>query len=134
MSCIFNSWDTSVPSCRCIPSSSSYISFIMFWQFHSIVINEFVKQNSWPELVSDLCSAIQNSNLASSGAECQLNAINVLSVLCTTCRPFQVRDFVSAVYWTFKFMDRLTAILLHGWPKIVFINSQVGQWLMSWYN
>ncbi|XP_011656322.1 uncharacterized protein LOC101205180 isoform X1 [Cucumis sativus] len=57
--------------------------------FHSIVINEFVKQNSWPELVSDLCSAIQNSNLASSGAECQLNAINVLSVLCTTCRPFQ---------------------------------------------
>uniref|UniRef100_A0A9I9DMS1 Importin beta-like SAD2 homolog n=1 Tax=Cucumis melo TaxID=3656 RepID=A0A9I9DMS1_CUCME len=57
--------------------------------FHSIVINEFVKQNSWPELVSDLFSAIQNSNLSSNGAECQMNAINALSVLCTTCRPFQ---------------------------------------------
>ncbi|XP_038874632.1 importin beta-like SAD2 homolog isoform X2 [Benincasa hispida] len=57
--------------------------------FHSIVINEFVKQNSWPELVSDLCSAIQNSNLFNNGAECQWNAINTLSVLCTTCRPFQ---------------------------------------------
>lgn len=127
MSCMFSLWDTSVPSCRCIPYSSSYISFIMFWQFHSIVINEFVKQNSWPELVSDLFSAIQNSNLSSNGAECQMNAINALSVLCTTCRPFQVRDFVSATCRTFKFMDRLTAILLHSWPKIVLINSQIGQ-------
>ncbi|XP_022138528.1 importin beta-like SAD2 homolog isoform X2 [Momordica charantia] len=57
--------------------------------FHSLVVNEFVKQNSWPELVSDLCSAIQNSNLFNGGAECQWNAINSLSVLCATCRPFQ---------------------------------------------
>ncbi|XP_022958879.1 importin beta-like SAD2 homolog isoform X1 [Cucurbita moschata] len=57
--------------------------------FHSIVVNEFVKQSSWPELVSDLCSAIQNSNLFNNGAKCQWNAINTLSVLCTTCRPFQ---------------------------------------------
>lgn len=86
----------------------------MFWQFHNIVINEFVKKNSWPELVSDLCSAIQNSNVFNDGAECQWNAINALSVLCTTCRPFQVHDFNSAIYPTFKFMNKLSAILLHS--------------------
>lgn len=82
----------------------------MFWQFHSIVTNEFVKHNSWPELVSDLCSAIQNSSLFNNGAECPWNAINALSVLCTTCRPFQVRNSTSAIYQTFKLMDKLTAI------------------------
>lgn len=118
ISCIFcmaSLRDISLPSVRCIPSSSSssYISFIMFWQFHSIVVNEFVKQSSWPELVSDLCSAIQNSNLFNNGTKCQWIAINALSVLCTTCRPFQVHDFSWAIYQTFKFMDKLTAIRLH---------------------
>ncbi|GMY28006.1 importin beta-like SAD2 homolog isoform X1 [Fagus crenata] len=57
--------------------------------FRIIVVAEFVKQNSWPELVPDLLSAIQNSNLISNGADCKWNTINALTVLHALLRPFQ---------------------------------------------
>ncbi|XP_050239646.1 importin beta-like SAD2 homolog [Quercus robur] len=57
--------------------------------FRIIVVAEFVKQNSWPELVPDLLSAIQNSNLISNGADWRWNTINVLTVLHALLRPFQ---------------------------------------------
>ncbi|XP_030924098.1 importin beta-like SAD2 homolog isoform X1 [Quercus lobata] len=57
--------------------------------FRIIVVTEFVKQNSWPELVPDLLSAIQNSNLISNGADWRWNTINVLTVLHALLRPFQ---------------------------------------------
>nr|XP_023883800.1 uncharacterized protein LOC111996099 isoform X2 [Quercus suber] len=57
--------------------------------FRIIVVAEFVKQNSWPELVPDLLSAIQNSNLISNGADWRWNTINALTVLHALLRPFQ---------------------------------------------
>ncbi|XP_062143385.1 importin beta-like SAD2 homolog isoform X2 [Alnus glutinosa] len=57
--------------------------------FRVIVAAEFVKQDSWPELVPDLRSAIQNSNLISNNADCQWKTINALTVLHALLRPFQ---------------------------------------------
>lgn len=51
---------------------------------------EFKKQNSWPELVPDLRTAIQNSNLINNGANCRWNTVNALIVLHALVRPFQV--------------------------------------------
>ena len=50
----------------------------------------FVKENSWPELVPELASVIQNSNLISGAANCEWNTINALTVLQALIRPFQV--------------------------------------------
>jgi hypothetical protein len=60
------------------------------WQFRIIIAAEFVKQNNWPELVPELWSAIQNSNLISTGANCEWKTINALTVLQALVRPFQV--------------------------------------------
>lgn len=71
--------------------SITYISKLWICsQFRIIVVAEFVKQNSWPELVPDLLSAIQNSNLISNGADWRWNTINALTVLHALLRPFQV--------------------------------------------
>ncbi|KAK7348003.1 hypothetical protein VNO80_22551 [Phaseolus coccineus] len=53
-----------------------------------IVVADFVKQNLWPELVPDLQSAIQNSNLIS-GSNTKWNTVNALIVLHALLRPFQ---------------------------------------------
>lgn len=73
--------------------SSRYVC----WQFRVIVAAEFVKQNSWPELVPDLRSAIQNSNLISNSADCKWKTINALTVLHALLRPFQVLNLYSRI-------------------------------------
>ena len=62
---------------------------ILWWQFRSVAGAEFVKQNSWPELVPNLQSAIQNSNLIN-GSSSTWSTINALVVLHALLRPFQV--------------------------------------------
>lgn len=57
--------------------------------FRIIIAAEFVKQNNWQELVPELWSAIQNSNLISTGANCEWKTINALTVLQALVRPFQ---------------------------------------------
>ncbi|XP_030507161.2 importin beta-like SAD2 homolog [Cannabis sativa] len=57
--------------------------------FHIVVSADVVKQNSWPELVPDLRSAIQNSTLITNSAESNWNTINALTVLHALLRPFQ---------------------------------------------
>ncbi|XWS53459.1 hypothetical protein CRYUN_Cryun10bG0003300 [Craigia yunnanensis] len=47
--------------------------------FRIIVVTEFVKQNSWPELVPELRSAIQSSNVISNGANSEWSTINALT-------------------------------------------------------
>ncbi|MED6120292.1 hypothetical protein PIB30_019443 [Stylosanthes scabra] len=56
--------------------------------FRSIAVAEFVKQNSWPELVPYLQSAVQNSNLIN-GSISSCSTINALVVLHALLRPFQ---------------------------------------------
>ncbi|KAF5464846.1 hypothetical protein F2P56_014895 [Juglans regia] len=62
---------------------------VLIEAFRAIVVAEFMKQNSWPELVPDLLAAIQNSNLFSNTADCKWNTINSLTVLHALLRPFQ---------------------------------------------
>lgn len=59
-------------------------------QFRIIVVAEFVKENSWPELVPELRSFIQNSNLINDGADPKWKTVNALAVLHALLRPFQV--------------------------------------------
>ncbi|BFG14847.1 hypothetical protein CerSpe_011210 [Prunus speciosa] len=74
---------------RALLQSEQSVVKILVEVFRIIVVAEFVKQNSWPELVPDLQSAIQNSNLINNGANSQWNTINALTILQTLLRPFQ---------------------------------------------
>ncbi|XP_019464240.1 PREDICTED: importin beta-like SAD2 homolog isoform X1 [Lupinus angustifolius] len=56
--------------------------------FRSIVVAEFVKRDLWLELVPNLQSAIQNSNLIK-GSNSTWNTIDALIVLHALVRPFQ---------------------------------------------
>ncbi|KAK9136588.1 hypothetical protein Sjap_007182 [Stephania japonica] len=60
-----------------------------YLQFRIVISNEFVKENSWPELVPELQSVIQHSNLSSEGSNSQWNTVNALTVLQAITRPFQ---------------------------------------------
>ncbi|RZC88230.1 hypothetical protein C5167_016031 [Papaver somniferum] len=62
---------------------------ILVEAFRLIVVNEFIKENSWPELVPELRSVIQNSNLVNEGGNSQWSTINALTVLQAIIRPFQ---------------------------------------------
>ncbi|KAK2647116.1 hypothetical protein Ddye_022311 [Dipteronia dyeriana] len=62
---------------------------VLLEAFRVILVAEFLKQTSWPELVSELQSAIQNSNHINNGANCGLNTVNALMVLHAIIRPFQ---------------------------------------------
>ncbi|XP_044500110.1 importin beta-like SAD2 homolog isoform X2 [Mangifera indica] len=62
---------------------------VLIEAFRIIISVEFKKQNSWPELVPDLRTAIQNSNLINNGANCRWNTVNALIVLHALVRPFQ---------------------------------------------
>ncbi|XP_073009559.1 uncharacterized protein [Typha latifolia] len=53
-----------------------------------IIVKDFVKENSWPELVPQLKLVIQHSNFISQ-SDSQWNTINALTVLQTIIRPFQ---------------------------------------------
>ncbi|KAL5700694.1 hypothetical protein ACHQM5_026109 [Ranunculus cassubicifolius] len=57
--------------------------------FRIIIVKEFVKENSWPELLPELRSVIQNSNLISEKPDAQWKTINALTVLQSILRPFQ---------------------------------------------
>ncbi|KAG9459904.1 hypothetical protein H6P81_004412 [Aristolochia fimbriata] len=56
--------------------------------FRMVVAIDFVKANLWPELVPELRSAIQRSNIFSEGAR-QWKTISALTILQTILRPFQ---------------------------------------------
>ncbi|XP_054821920.1 importin beta-like SAD2 homolog isoform X2 [Prosopis cineraria] len=56
--------------------------------FRVIAVAEFVKENLWADLVPNLRSAIQNSNLVNS-LNSKWNTINALTVLHALLRPFQ---------------------------------------------
>ncbi|XP_020101763.1 uncharacterized protein LOC109719467 isoform X2 [Ananas comosus] len=57
--------------------------------FRLVISKDFVKENSWPELVPELKLVIQNSNLISQSEHSQWNTVNALTVLQTIIRPFQ---------------------------------------------
>lgn len=59
-------------------------------QFRPIIVNDFVRENSWPDFVPKLKSVIQSSNLISQDANSQWSTINALNVLQTIVKPFQV--------------------------------------------
>lgn len=62
---------------------------ILVEAFRVNVASVFVKENSWPELVPELASVIQNSSLINGAANCEWNTINALTVLHSLIRPFQ---------------------------------------------
>ncbi|KAF7145239.1 hypothetical protein RHSIM_Rhsim04G0246500 [Rhododendron simsii] len=57
--------------------------------FRVIVATEFVKENSWPDIVPKLRAVIQTSDLINNGGSCQWKTINALTVLQSLIRPFQ---------------------------------------------
>ncbi|KAL8100484.1 hypothetical protein AgCh_032661 [Apium graveolens] len=57
--------------------------------FRVIVGAEFVKDNSWPELIPELQSVIRNSDLIIEGGHTDWKTINALTVLHSLIRPFQ---------------------------------------------
>lgn len=57
--------------------------------FRVIVGAEFVKDNSWPELIPELQSVIRNSDLIIEGGNTDWKTINALTVLHSLIRPFQ---------------------------------------------
>ncbi|KAI9195873.1 hypothetical protein LWI28_018945 [Acer negundo] len=74
---------------RALLEAEPAILKVLLEAFRVILVAEFVKQNSWPELVPKLRSAIQNSNLINNGANCGWNTVNALMVLHSIIRPFQ---------------------------------------------
>ncbi|WOL03237.1 hypothetical protein Cni_G11957 [Canna indica] len=57
--------------------------------FRCVVVKDFVKDNSWPELVPELRSVIQSSNLISQAKNSQWSTVSALTMLQTILRPFQ---------------------------------------------
>ncbi|XP_022760759.1 importin beta-like SAD2 homolog isoform X3 [Durio zibethinus] len=74
---------------RTLLQAESSVLKVLVEAFRIIVVAEFVKQNSWPELVPELRSAIQSSNVISNGTNCEWSTINTLTVLHALVRPFQ---------------------------------------------
>ncbi|XP_057959016.1 importin beta-like SAD2 homolog [Malania oleifera] len=62
---------------------------VLIEAFRVIVSAQFVKDNSWPELVPELRTVIENSNLIRNGVPCEWKTVNALSVLHALIRPFQ---------------------------------------------
>ncbi|KAJ7955304.1 Importin beta-like SAD2-like protein [Quillaja saponaria] len=57
--------------------------------FRAVAVVEFVKKDLWPELVPDLRSSIENSNLINNDANSRWKTINTLVVLHALLRPFR---------------------------------------------
>ncbi|KAH9766423.1 Importin N-terminal domain-containing protein [Citrus sinensis] len=74
---------------------------VLLEAFRVIVGVEFVKQNSWPELVHELQSAIQSSYLISKDANSGWTTVNGLMVLHALIKPFQKGDWKMSI----KFVD-----------------------------
>ncbi|KAJ0980544.1 hypothetical protein J5N97_008799 [Dioscorea zingiberensis] len=62
---------------------------VLIEAFRMVVTNDFVKENAWPELIPELRSVFESSNLISQNAYSQWNAINVLTILHAIIKPFQ---------------------------------------------
>ncbi|XP_057871628.2 uncharacterized protein LOC131078011 isoform X2 [Cryptomeria japonica] len=54
-----------------------------------IIANDFVRENTWPDLVTALRTAVQSSNLVNGATGLQWKTVNALIVLQTTIKPFQ---------------------------------------------
>ncbi|KAK6930334.1 Importin-beta, N-terminal domain [Dillenia turbinata] len=65
------------------------VSKVLVEAFRVIVVAEFVNSNLWPELVPELRSVIQNSDLINNDANSDWKTINALVVLQALVRPFQ---------------------------------------------
>lgn len=57
--------------------------------FRLVVANDFVRENSWPELVPALMTAIQRSNLVNGATGLKWKTVNALIALQTTIKPYQ---------------------------------------------
>uniref|UniRef100_A0A453HTK7 Importin N-terminal domain-containing protein n=1 Tax=Aegilops tauschii subsp. strangulata TaxID=200361 RepID=A0A453HTK7_AEGTS len=57
--------------------------------FGQVVVKDFVKENSWPQLVPQLKLVIQSSDAISPGQHPEWKTINALTVLQAILRPFQ---------------------------------------------
>lgn len=64
-----------------------------FFQFRSVVAVEFVKNDSWPQLVPQLRAVIQDSDLINRNGSSEWKTINALTVLHSIIRPFQVLHY-----------------------------------------
>ncbi|XP_059280861.1 importin beta-like SAD2 homolog isoform X2 [Lycium ferocissimum] len=62
---------------------------ILVEAFRSIVAVEFVKKDAWPELVPELRSVIQRSDLIDKNPNSEWKTINALTILHSLIRPFQ---------------------------------------------
>nr|GEW17502.1 importin beta-like SAD2 homolog [Tanacetum cinerariifolium] len=62
---------------------------VLIEAFRPIVDAEFVKQSLWPELVPELRSVIQDSDLVNKSGNSRWKTINALTVLQSVIRPFQ---------------------------------------------
>ncbi|KAL4273520.1 hypothetical protein GQ457_13G023310 [Hibiscus cannabinus] len=74
---------------RTLLQAEASVLKVLVEAFRIVVVAEFVKQNSWPELVPELRSAIRSSNAISNGANSEWSTINALTVLHALVRPFQ---------------------------------------------
>ncbi|XP_015062518.2 importin beta-like SAD2 homolog [Solanum pennellii] len=62
---------------------------ILVEAFRSIIAVEFVKKDAWPELVPELRSVIQRSDLIDKNPNSEWKTINALTILHSLIRPFQ---------------------------------------------
>nr|XP_043608591.1 importin beta-like SAD2 homolog [Erigeron canadensis] len=62
---------------------------VLIEAFRPVVDAEFVKNNLWPELVPELRSVIQDSDLVNTSGNSRWKAVNALTVLQAVIRPFQ---------------------------------------------
>ncbi|KAL6008753.1 hypothetical protein ACLOJK_021979 [Asimina triloba] len=71
-----------------IDDMNSFQCYFCF-QFRVVIVADFVKDKSWPELVPELRSVIENSDLIIERANIRWKTINALTVLQAIIRPFQ---------------------------------------------
>ncbi|KAH9325798.1 hypothetical protein KI387_005976, partial [Taxus chinensis] len=57
--------------------------------YRLVIANDFVRENTWPDLVPALMTAIQNSNLVNGATGLRWKTVNALIALQTTIKPFQ---------------------------------------------
>ncbi|XP_049408930.1 uncharacterized protein LOC125872255 [Solanum stenotomum] len=62
---------------------------ILVEAFRSIIAVEFVKKDAWPELVPELRSVIQRSDMIDKNPNSEWKTINALTILHSLIRPFQ---------------------------------------------
>ncbi|CAL5346787.1 unnamed protein product [Camellia sinensis] len=78
---------------RALLQVDSAVLKVLVEVFRVIVAAEFVKENSWPDLVPELRAVVQNSDMINRSGNCEWKTINALTVLQSLIRPFQVTCF-----------------------------------------